>query len=46
MHSKAFLLLLVMAWERIAKKKKIKRRWRDGEIGKHKLNAMEAVNMK
>ena len=45
MHSKAFLLLLVMAWERIAKKK-IKRRWRDGEIGKHKLNAMEAVNMK
>ena len=45
MYSKAFLLLLVMAWERISKIK-IKRRRRDGEIGKHKLNGMEAVNMK
>ena len=41
MYTKAFLLWLIKAWERTSKKKR-----RDGEIGKHKLNEMGALNMK
>ena len=37
MYTKAFLLYLIRAWENIKK---------DGEIGKHKLNEMGALNMK
>ena len=40
MYTKAFLLHLIKAWERTSKKK------RDGEIGEHKLNEKEALNMK
>ena len=39
---KVFLLYFIKPWERASKK--IKRR--DGEIVKHKLNEMEALNMK
>ena len=38
MHIKAFLLHLIKAWERTSKKKK-----RDEEIGKYKLNEMGAL---
>ena len=41
MYTTAFLLHLIKAWEITSKKKK-----RDGEIGKHKLNGMGALNMK
>ena len=40
MHTKAFLLCMIKALEWICIKKK-----RDGEIGKHKLNEMGALNM-
>ena len=40
MHTKAFLLCLIKALERICIRK------RDGEIGKHKLNEMGTLNMK
>ena len=40
MHTKAFLLCLIKALERIYILKK------GGEIGKHKLNEMGALNMK
>ena len=43
-YTKAFLLHLIKAWERPSKKKK--KRGRDGEIGEHKLNEKEALNMK
>ena len=39
-YTKAFLLHLIKAWERTSKKE------RDGEIGKHKLNEMGALNMR
>ena len=42
MYTKAFLPCLMRASERTSKKKKE----RDGEIGKHKLNEMEALNMR
>ena len=38
MYTKAFLLHLIKAWERTKKG--------DGEIGKHILNEMGALNMK
>ena len=38
--TKAFLLYLIKAWERTLKKS------RDGEVGKHKLNEMGALNMR
>ena len=41
MYTKAFLQHSVKAWERTAKKKR-----RDGEIGKYKLNKMRALTMK
>ena len=34
MYTKAFLLHLIKAWEKLQKKKK----WRDGEVGEHKWN--------
>ena len=40
MYAKTFLLCLIEAWERMQKKK------RDGEIGKNKLNEIEALYMK
>ena len=40
MYTKAFLLRLLRAWENIKKKR------RDGEIGKHKVDEMGALNMK
>ena len=40
MHTKAFFLCLIKALERIYILKK------GGEIGKHKLNEMGALNMK
>ena len=41
-YTKAFLLQMIKAWERTLKKTK----GRDGETGEHKLNEMEALNMK
>ena len=41
MYTRAFLLHLTKAWEKTLKKKR-----RYGEIGKHKLNEMAALNMK
>ena len=40
MYAKVCLLCLEKAWNRTSKK------LRDGEIGKHKLNEMGALNMK
>ena len=40
MYIKAFLLHLIKAWESTLKKK------RNGEIGEHKLNEIEALHIK
>ena len=41
MYTKAFLLLLIKAWERTINKKR-----RDEKIGEHKVNEIRALNMK
>ena len=38
-YTKAFILCLIKTWGRTSKKR------RDGEIGKHTLNEMGALNM-
>ena len=40
MYARVFLLHMIKAWDRTLKKR------RDGEIGKHKLNEIGALNMK
>ena len=40
MYTKDFLLHLIKAWERTSKKR------RDGGIGEHKPNEMQALNRK
>lgn len=40
MYTKAFVVCLIKAWERISGKK------RDGEVGKQKLSKMGGLNIK
>ena len=44
MYARVFLLHMIKAWDRTSKTEKKKRR--DGESGKHKLNKMGTLNVK
>ena len=43
MYTEVFLLLLIKVWERTWEQQQKKR---DGDVGKHKLNEMGALNIK